>query len=112
MKLPPYGKPIKALLQTGIVPKNDIYIYVGEYAWDKGKKSYKTKPDRTLILPPTDSPQQYEWPVKGCDIIIIETSQLPNELLEDIVYVLFIYGAKQVITISKDLRNTFYEKDL
>ena len=112
MKVPPYGKPLKALLEQGQLPSNDIYIYVGEYAWEKGKKSSQTKPDRTLVLPPKHPPEQYEWPIYGCDILIIETSLLDRSYIEDSVYVLFIYGAKQVIAISPDLQNTLYEKDL
>jgi len=112
MKLAPYGKPLKALLKVGSIPKNDVYVYVGNHAWEKGKISIKTKPDRTLILPPKHFPQQYEWPVNGCDILLIETSKLEKSFIEDMVYILFIYGAKQIITISQDLQSCFYEKDL
>jgi hypothetical protein len=112
MKIPPYGKPLKALLEAGQIPGNDVYLYIGSHAWEKGLLSAITKPDRTLVLPPNHLPEQYEWPVNGCDILIIESSSLERSLVEDIVYVLFISGAKQVISISPDLQSNFYEKDL
>jgi len=111
MKLPPYGKPLRDLLQSGQLPSNDVYIYIGDKAWDKGKMSSYSRPSRTLILPPNQSPLAYEWPVSSCDILLIETSQLDTEYIENFVQILFDHNANKVILISTNMLTTIYKKD-
>lgn len=111
MKLPPFGKPLKDLLNSGQLPNNSVYLYIGNEAWDKGKISSYYRPTRTLILPPDCSPLLYKWPVNGCDILMIETTFLDTGYIENFVNILFEYGATRVTLIDIELFLTIYKKD-
>lgn len=111
MKVPPYGKPLKALLEDGQLPDNSVYLYIGDKSWEKGKLSSYCRPTRTLSLPPNHLPFSYEWPVNGCDILMIETSHLSDEYIQDIVNTLFIHNAIKVTLISFDFSINIYKKD-
>ena len=111
MQTPPFGKPLKALLESGQLPTNSVYLYIGDHSWEKGKLSAYCRPTRTLILPPKHLPFDYEWPVHGCDILMIETSHVATEYIEDIVRELFKHGAIKVVLISTNLLSTTYKKD-
>jgi hypothetical protein len=111
VKTPPFGKPLKALLQSGQIPLNNVYVYIGNLSWEKGKSSSICRPERTLILPPSDNPVIYDWPVKGCDILIIETSMLLPAFIEDVVYILFRHEAIKVTSIAPDFNVTYFKKD-
>lgn len=111
MKVPPYGKPLKALLDSGQLQNNSIYLYIGNYAWERGRLSSHSRTSRTLILPPNHSPLNYDWPVNGCDILMIETSLIDTEYIENLVNILFSYGAIKATLISNDFLLTIYKKD-
>jgi hypothetical protein len=111
MKVPPYGRPLKTLLSCDLLLTNSVYLYIGENAWEDGKMSSICRPMRTLVLPPHTSPLLYEWPVYGCDIMIIETTLVPTTEIEHLVKVLFSYGATGVSLVSVDFSSTFYKKD-
>jgi hypothetical protein len=111
MKIPPFGKPLMQLLAQGFLPNNNVYLFIGKLSWEKGKNSSYCRPSRTLILPPNDLPFSYEWPVYGCDILMIETSRLSNEYIEDITSVLFDFGAIKITLISTENLLTVYKKD-
>lgn len=111
MKVPPFGKPLKELLQSGQLPNNNVWLYIGDKAWEKGKSSSIARPSRTLILPNGHNPLDYNWPVNGCDILIIETSPVDTEFIEHFVNLLFAEGAIKVTLISVNLLSTIYKKD-
>ena len=111
MKVAPYGKPLKALLESGQLPNNSVYLYIGDKVWDKGKLSAISRPTRTLILPPNESPLAYAWPVSGCDILMIETSPVETEFIESFADILLSYGATKVTLIQTDLLSIIYKKD-
>ena len=111
MRTPPFGKPLQQLLSKGVRPSNSIYFYVGYHAWDKGKMSSISRPERTLILPLEKSVLDYDWPVNECEILMIETSQLKTEYLENVAHVLLSEGADKVVLISLNLLPTIYKKD-
>ena len=111
MKLVPYGKPLYELLLEGKSPGNSVYVYVGKKSWEKGQKSSSSRPTQTLVLPPHHLPQSYKWPVQGCEILLIETSNLVTEYIEDVVQVLFDYDANRVALLSLNLLLTIYEKE-
>jgi hypothetical protein len=111
MKLAPYGKPLKSLLDNGQLPNNSVYLYIGDKAWDKGALSSICRPSRTLVLPPHHTPLIYEWPVNGCDILMIETSPLETEFIENFVNLLFSHGATKIVLINFNLLSVTYKKD-
>ena len=110
--IPPFGKPLKLLIDNNQIPNNSVYVYVGNKAWEKGKLSSLSRPDRTLALPPNHSPLLYDWPVNGCDILIIETSQTDMEYVETLVKILFSHRATKVTLLSFDLFITIYKKEI
>lgn len=111
MKNPPYSKPLKVLLEQGQLPSNSVYLYIGNKAWDAAKATHMSRPSRTLLLPPEKKPSDYDWPVKGCDILMVETSKVDTEYIEYFALILFSYGATRVTLISTDFLFTTYEKD-
>lgn len=113
MKIPPFSKPLKALLESGYKPNNDIYLYTGIKAWEKGKSSSICRPTRTLVLPPFDRPNQYSWPIQGCDILFHDTGGSPEEYIELTAFYLLEYGAEIIRCISMDYSYfATYKKDL
>jgi hypothetical protein len=111
MKLPPYGKPLHQLLLSNKKPDNNVYCYCGDKAWDLGKSSSICRPTRTLVLPPTHFARSYIWPVAGCEILLIETSEVMDYYIESIVQSLFDYDANSVVLLSFNLLITSYKKD-
>jgi hypothetical protein len=111
MKIPPFGKPLRDLIASGGKHDNDIYLFIGQKAWDRGKSSSISRPTRTLILPPGDSPLIYHWPVNGCDILLIETSPVDTDYIEHFVNTLFSYGSNIVRLMSNNLSLTIHKKD-
>lgn len=111
MKVPPYGKPLRALMESGNRPSNCIYLYIGKNAWDKGKNSSICRNSRTLALPFEKSPYLYDWPVNGCDILVIETSPVDTDYIDILAGILFGNEAKSITLISSSLLVTTYKKD-
>jgi hypothetical protein len=111
MKLPPFGKPLKALLDEGKFPNNAVYLYTGNNAWRSGSNTVISRPNRTLILPPNESPFDYDWPVNGCDILLIETSKQSKDYRETLAMVLLSAGANKIVCITKDLPSPIYKKE-
>ncbi len=111
MKIPPFGKPLKNLLESGQLPRNSVYVYIGNDSWEKGRLSAISRTSRTLALPPNRKPIDYEWPVKDCDILLIETSLITDIYREDVVYILFKFDAINVTVIKADFSTMFYKKD-
>lgn len=102
MKLPPFGKPLYELLQLNSRPNNDIYLFIGKNAWNEGKTSSLIRPERTLILPPFDSPFLYNWPVNECGILIYDSGESTKEYIEDIAICLLQSQAEIVRVIAPD----------
>ena len=113
MKVPPFGKPLKELLCSGSLPNNSVWLYVGKNAWQAGKNTCLSRPTRTLVLPPNASPLEYDWPVNGCSIVLVETAFVFTVQIEHLINILFSYEATGVALISADPRSklTFYKKD-
>ena len=59
---PPYGKKLFDALRHGHKPTNDIFLFVGQNAWQNAK--YFSTWQDVLILPPHRHPD--EFPLKKC----------------------------------------------
>jgi len=95
-----------------IVYQNDLYIFIGRDAEIRGKRFQYQRPD-TLYLPRNQSPLAYSWPVKGRDILLIDTNKFPHQIyVEEIAATLFAYDAQIVRYISFDGYLTVYKKEL
>jgi hypothetical protein len=102
LKLPPFSKNLCHLIRNGSRPLNDINLFIGDDAWQKGKSFSISYPDRTLILPPWISAHEYFWPVKDCGVIIFDTGYASDGYVEEVVLTLFGHGASIVYFICKD----------
>ncbi len=111
-KLPPFGKPLYELLKAGFRPNNDVKLFIGIKAWEKGKAFSVSYPAQTLILPPWVSPFSYIWPVKQCDILIFDTGYAQQVYLEELIYCLHMDGANKVRSICPVFKFSVYEKDI
>lgn len=101
-KLPPYSKNLYFLMKKGMFPKSYISLYIGLSAWEKGNYFSKEYPDRTLILPAWEEPTDYFWPVKKCDVLIIDTGYAEKKYVHDLTACLFAYNANIVFFSSHD----------
>lgn len=110
-KLPPFGKGLNALIESGQRPSNSILVYTGNHAWEKGHGFSISYPERLLILPPWLSPETYYWPVTGCDVLITDTGFAEDDYIEDLVLCLFSYGATVCRFISHDYIFTKFTKE-
>lgn len=110
MKLPPYGKYLYIALSEGNNPTNDVYLFVGKHAWGKARNSFVMRPTRTLCLPYDHFPEHYDWPVKGCDILVLDTGNGAHRLI-DLSLCLYQDGAKIVRSISPYNLLTIYKKE-
>lgn len=110
MKLIPYGNHLHQLQLNNQIPTNDVYVFIGDNAWDKAKAFHQMRPT-TLCLPPKHLPFNYDWPVKGCDVLVFDTSIFNEDYIEDIILCLFKDGANIVRYISTDDQLTVFKKD-
>lgn len=110
-KLPPFGKGLNALIESGQRPNNDVLLFIGNNALSKGNGFSVSYPDRTLVLPPWLSPETYYWPVIGCDALITDTGFAEDDYIEDLVLCLFAHGANVCRFISHDSTFTKFEKE-
>ena len=110
-KLPPFGKPLFNLQESNFAPKNTVFIWVGANGWNKAKNFAISMPNRTLLLPLLEHASSYYWPVKQCDILIIGTSPLYSDYIEELVYVLYEHEAKKVRACTSSYELFVYHKE-
>jgi len=99
MKLPPFGKYLENIKEIACI--NSIYLFIGPNSFTKAKDWFNQRPG-TICLPPYDCPSLYRWPVKDCDILIIDTGFCESDYLNDIAYFLYLYGAVKVRCLLSD----------
>ncbi len=109
-KLVPYGSPLKSRLINSGPIKNDVYLFIGNHAWEKAKNFQTSRPG-TLCLPPFYDPSIYEWPVPNCDILIFDTGFCDQDYIDAIVKILFRSNANIVRYVSSDFKTTIFKKD-
>lgn len=110
-KIPPFGWPLFNLIKKGLRPKNDVLLFIGNYAFKKGRSFSINSPMRTLVLPPWLPSEHYYWPVKQCDVLIFDTGYAEINYVENIVCCLFKDEANVVRFISPNQNLTIYKKD-
>lgn len=104
-KLVPYGSQLKSRLI-----KNDVYLFIGNHAWEKAKNFQSSRPG-SLCLPPFHDPSIYEWPVPNYDILIFDTGFCDQDYIDAITDELFSSGANIVRYISVDFKTSIFKKD-
>lgn len=99
-KLPPYGAPILSAIEQGLTPINDIYLFCGRNAWHKATGMNKQRP--TLCLPPWEDPSIFDWPVKNCDILILDTGGSDQDYIDAIAASLFACKASIIRVVTSE----------
>ena len=99
-RLPPFGRTLADALRSGMRPRGDVWIYTGTDAWDaaKARSQFRT----VLVLPENEIPESYNWPVRGVDVLVVETSPVNPEILYRLAWRLLCDGAKVVRVITHD----------
>lgn len=94
--LPPFGKQLKAKMQSGWQPPNGINIYV---SWDMGRPW-----PHCLTFPPGAEPGDYSWSfIAGHEISLINTERnISFKTLKNLAVLLVQSGAKSVALIDGD----------
>ncbi len=110
-KLPPFGKPLADLQAQGVAPKDSVNIFIGNKAWKKGENFSISYPTRTLIIPPWQSPSIYRWPVRDCDILIVDTGYAEPEYITTLAIELYKADAEIVRCITPSFKIVVYLKE-
>ncbi len=110
-KLLPYSQPLYRLIESGHAPSNDVNVFIGNRAVDKGAKFAFSHPERTLALPPWHDPSGYDWPVKECDILVFDLGYAEPDYLHDLAFCLYESEARIVRMISPYSKLTVYHKE-
>lgn len=112
MKLPPYAKPLNELINKGFRPNNDVHLFIGQHAWEKGRIFSNRFPERTLIIPPWLPATNFIFPVKQCDILIVDTGFANADYIHELVYCLYRDAANNVRLITPDYSIVLFKKDI
>lgn len=97
-RLPPYGRELVAARRAGVVP--NVYLMVGPRAWARAALRH---PPNVLVLPPGDSPADFDW--RCCarlDITVQATEEPDADRLALLVHCLKRAGATLVAAIYRD----------
>lgn len=94
-KLPPFGKALAERLKAKNYPSNDVYLFLGENAW-QGAKNFTERGLPSLVLPNGEIPTNYRWPVQGCSVLTVITSELPAHIIKLTAYTLLLAKARVV----------------
>jgi len=109
--LPPYGKPLAQLLSQGLRPRNDVYVFIGEGAWKKGENFHLSYPERTLVLPAWLPAYNYHWPVKDCEMTIVDTGYANEDYITELICELYSHKAREVWLITTEYQLIKYHKE-
>lgn len=87
MKVAPYSREIR--------PTSEIRIYFGSRAWNNAsiRNSYCAD---ALVLPDSESPAAYRWPVCGVDVLILQAGTASLKPIPELAHVLIASGANIV----------------
>ncbi len=112
VKIPPYGWALHQLQRNGLRPSNDVYVFIGNKAWQKAKEFSSIYPKRIMMIPPWLSANDYNWPVKACAVLIFDTGYAEIDYVDEIAKRLFKEGASHVRSVDTDFKLTIHQKDL
>ncbi|MGD9152163.1 MAG: hypothetical protein PVG30_00685 [Gammaproteobacteria bacterium] len=108
-QLPPYGRKLLIALQCGYKPTNDVFLFVGQDAWQNAK--YFSNWQDVLILPPHRHPDEFDWSiVKGLSVLLRDADnvryevirKLAHSLLSSLASVVYVPLADNPVTFSQD----------
>lgn len=101
-RLPPFGK--KLILSTS----DSIFIFLGDNkSWQRAANEYRRGTTRSLVLPDSDNPAAFRWPVQQRDIIVTDFGEMDELKYKRLSLVLLKQGALGVIVIHESSNTTF-----
>jgi len=108
-KLAPYGKRLQELLSKHQVPNNDVYMFMGRFAWTKAKGFIQSR--FVLVLPPnSNKPADFIWPVSNCEVLLFDTSGCSALLIQEMGYELLKSKAAIVRVVLFDGKMVVYSR--
>lgn len=109
--LPPYGRKLLIALQCGYKPKNDIFLFVGQNAWQDAK--YFSNWQDVLILPPHRHPDEFDWSiVEGLSILLRDANNVQYEVIRKLAHSLLSSLASVVYVPFVDDFVTFSQNEI
>ena len=104
-QLAPYAKHLPC-------ERRNLWIYSGPRAWILAR--WRVKSDLpVLVLPPGRDPSEFQWPVRGQAVMLIERGECDTSRIERTALELLRQGAPFVSTIREALGNsgTYYYRE-
>lgn len=112
MQLPPFAKPLYDLHMKGQIPLCGVWLFLGKDSWAKGKAFSISYPARVLAIPPWNSALTYYWPVRDCDILMVDTGFSNDDYLDEVASCIYEFDAKIVRLITFDNALIIYHKEV
>ena len=107
-KIPPFGNRLRSdIVLRKRNKKYSVWVVCGSKAWDKATNRVISHP-YTLCLPPWLDPNEYRWPVKDCEIMLLDSGCSDEAYLDLIAHTLFSSGAKSITAINAMCETIFY----
>jgi len=104
--LPPYGALVDKYKQEA-----GLIVCVGSKAWDRAKSKSWIAHMPKVVLPFSEAPNRYKWPVIGRTVMICSFGQPENyQRLIDLSKCLLKQGAVWVLWVMKDYPVTKIER--
>ena len=96
---PPYSKSLMDLVSIGERSFSEVKIIIGSQAWEYAKID-EVRP--RLLLPPGLSPDEFSWPVKNIECLIVQAGEFDEPILLRLVRRLLISGSTVVRVLNKE----------
>lgn len=102
--LPPFGHYLLKQITNGT--QYAAIIFMGNHAESRAV-SFQDHLPYTCYLPTGTHPKRYQWPVAGCRVYLIDTSNSSGEFVKTCVLCLLEYGATRVDYFSSKSHQVF-----
>lgn len=100
--LPPLGQYLAKQISHGT--QDVAIVFMGNAAKERAE-SFQDHLPYTCYLPTGTNPNRYQWPVMGCWVRLLDTSNSSNAFVKTCVLCLLEYGATRVDYFSANQPN-------
>jgi hypothetical protein len=104
---PPYARRILALRAQGVIP-SEVVVFVGDLAWCRKPQKNKLCLKPTIILPPSENPADFAWPVAGSDVLVFQQGAAPERIFLELARECLMAGARVVCVVQETGETAFY----
>jgi len=95
---PPYSKSLTSYVSANEDSIVEVRIIVGFQAWEYAKTD-EARP--RLLLPPGTSPDEYSWPVRNVECLVLRVGNISESILLSLARRLLISGSPVVRVLDK-----------